>query len=83
MSSEEATVSTDFTQELIRDAASLLANHYGQAVQKGRLESYERSVQRLMQAVASELVAQEYFSRELADVAVPKAVGFVQRGGRW
>jgi hypothetical protein len=73
----------DFNLEQIRDAASLLANHYGQAVQKGQLDFYEGSVQRLMQAVASELVAQEYFSRELADVAVPKAVGFVRRGGRW
>jgi FKBP-type peptidyl-prolyl cis-trans isomerase (trigger factor) len=82
MSSEEATMSTDLTEEAIRDATVLLAKHYGEAVQQGRLKFYKRS-ERLMEVVAGELVAQQYLTHDLANAVVPKAVGFVQRGGRW
>lgn len=75
-------MSTDLTEEAIRDAAVLLIEHYGEAVQQGRLKFYKRS-ERLMEVVAGELVAQQYLTPDLANAAVPKAVVFVQRGGRW
>ena len=79
----ETTMSGEFTQEEIRDAATLLANHYGRAVQNGELDFYKGSIQRLMQAVADKVVAQQYLTADLAQLAVPKAVGFVRSGGRW
>jgi hypothetical protein len=73
---------SEFTKEQIDDALCMMVGRYSQMVQDGRREFYGGSTERMMQAAAQELVAEQYLPPELAEIAVLKATAFVARGGR-
>jgi hypothetical protein len=72
----------DFTQEQIDNACRMVVIRYGDMRQNGRRDFYKSS-EDMIEAAASELVAEKYFVPALAKIAAREvAAALMARGGR-